>query len=387
MIDILSLDVVPVEHEIQPKGLIFDVRKLGGEMTQWYYQNADTWEPTRHGSGATPQPLLLHPDLALVHPDNGRKITPAFECFWYADGSTTPITNTTDSASADYVLQNGGKDLLVKKDVLPNAPVLLKLRLKYYEPESNKGHWLDWSDTLRSEFKADTTYSLHWVSEANQIYNPLAGGSSNKTFQLKAILGDVNVSDSVRFFWKYFDSNGYKQDISSHLAFVSCQTVTLSNGVKVSQLVLDALKADGLAIVCLLGKTTSTASPTEPTVATGGLRWRIPKLTGRGETANGAVRRDGEKIKTFQLSVQAGGRAGMVPDAVRKENFLTRWVKQENGVSTVVAYGDNPDIDVQTINYAAIYPIAGLLGPDEKVIADDGEVVVADDNEIVTARS
>lgn len=385
MIDILSLDVVPVDHAIQPKGVIFNVKKLGGELTQWYYQNANTWEPTRHGSGAATAPLLLKPDLALVHPDSKKKVVPEFECHWYADGQ--PISNTTDGVNADFVLLNNGKDLRVKKDVMPNAPVRLALLLTYYDPESNVAQNLNWDDVLTADFKADTTYSLRWVSQARQVYNPMTGGTSNRTFQLAAILGDANVSDSVKFFWKYNDANGNEQDITSHLSFVSCQVVTLANGVKVSQLVLDAKKADNLSIVCRLGNTTTAASPTEPALATGGLRWRIPKLTGRGETANGNVRRDGEKIKTYQLAVQAGGRLGMVSDAVRKANFATRWVKQENGVSSIVAYGDNPGIEVSTISSATIRPILGLLGPAEAVTGDDGGMLIADDGEIVTARS
>ena len=77
----------------------------------------------------------------------------------------------------------------------------------------------------------------------------------------------------------------------------------------------------------------------------------------------------------------------MVSDAVRKANFATRWVKQENGVSTIVAYGDNPSIEVSSISSATIRPIAGLLGPAEAVTGDDGGVVIADDGAVVTARS
>ena len=270
---------------------------------------------------------------------------------------------------------------------MPNASVRMDLTLEYTEPESGLPQKLHWGDTLRSEYLADTAFSLQWVSQARQVYNPMAGGSSNRTFQLKAMLGTTNVSDGKKFFWRYYDANGNEQDITSHVAFVSCQIVTLASGEKVSQLVLDALKADDLSLVCRLGRTASAASPSEPAIAAGGLRWRVPKLTGRGETANGTVRRDMEEMKTFQLAVQAGGRLGMVSDAVRKANFATRWVKQENGISTIVAYGDNPSIKVSSISSATIRPIAGLLGPAEAVTGDDGGVVIADDGAVVTARS
>ncbi|MBO7045642.1 MAG: hypothetical protein J6W38_04730 [Prevotella sp.] len=377
MIDILSMDAVPVEHPIQPKGIIFDVKKQGGDLTQWYYQNAETWEPTRKGTASTlAAPLTLVPDLALVNPDNGEKIVPTFEAYWYANG--TQITNTTDDSSADYVLLSGGR-LLVKKDVMPQAPVRIDLSLVYAEPESELPHMLKWSDTLTANFKADTVYGLTWKSMALQVWNPVSGESSLKTFKLKASLGDVDVSNQVKFFWYYINEQHIETLINTHLAYVS--------GQGSDTLVLDAEKADNLAVVCKIGNSTTAVSPTEPAVATGGLRWRVPKLRGHGDTANGTARRQGEKLKTFQLAMQAGGRSGMVSDSVRKKNFITRWEKQENGTVTTVAWGDNPGIDVSSIESATIRPVPYLLGPDVAVIADDGVTVIADDDEVVTERS
>lgn len=407
MIDILSLDMMPVDHAIQPKGVIFSVQKLGGELMQWYYQNANTWEPTRKGTATTAaQPLLLKPDIALVQPDNHRKVVPEYECFWYVKGdpafplgeSPTEdeikygklVTNTTDDTNALYVLVNGGKDLRVKKDVMPQSPVRLCLRLRYAEPEGGGFQFLEWMDTLAASFKADTVYSLQWISPARQIYNPVGGGSSSKTFQLKAVLGDEDVTATTKFFWYYMRNTGTAQspnwvetlinDTSyPHLAYVS--------GQGTASLVLDALKTDNLAILCKVGKTTSAASPTEPVVAKGCLYWSLPQMRGHAATPNGCARRDGEHEKEFQLAVQVGGRGGMVADAVRKANFCTRWEKQENGTISTVAYGDNPNIRVFDIDSAVIRPVPSLLGPDERVIADDGSVVTADDNTVVTERS
>ena len=372
--------MVPVEHLIQPKGVVFEVRNLGGELTQWYYQNGNTWEPTRKGTASTvAQPLTLKPVLSLIHPETGEKVTPSYTCYWYTSDSPDPITNTTDDANANYVLMDSGRQLMIKRDVMPNAPVRVELHLEYAEPESGKLHKLHWADTLTANFKADTTYSLHWVSEPRQVYNPVGGGSSNKTFQMKAILGDVDVTSNVKFFWYWVNGSGTEVAIDQHLAYVS--------GQGTATLVVDALKAQYLAIHCKIGKTTSAVSPTEPVVAKASVRWRLPQLRGHADTPNGLARRQSEKTKEFQLAVQAGGRAGMVPDAVRKANFLTRWEKQENGVVTTVAYGDNPGIDVSSIQSAVIRPVPSLLGPDEAVIADDGVAIIADDGVAVTERS
>ena len=370
MIEFPSCDVVPVDHKIQPKGVVFNVEKLGGDLTQWYYSNANTYEPDRKQS-----PLLLKPSLKLVFSESKRTVVPTFEAYWYANG--TLITNTTDDANADYVKLSNGQ-LRVKKNVTPQAPVEIKLQIQYVEPESGLMHKIDWSDTLSASNKADTVYGLSWLTESMQVWNPVSGASSQKTFRLKATLGDVNVSNQVKFFWYYVSGNS-EVLINTHQAYVS--------GQNTDTLVVDADKAESLNIMCRIASSLSAASPDQPVRATGSMRWRLPKLRGRGHTANGLARRESEKTKTFQLAVQAGGRGGMVSDSVRKRQFIAKWIKQENGTTTTVAYGDNPGIEVSSIESAVVKPVLYLLGPDEPVIADDGVAVIADDGEAVCERS
>ena len=369
----------------------------GVGLSQWYYQNkelapgetdADRYSPNRYGTGG--EPITLHPVIKAVDPATRSAVTPAIQTVTWTEiasnGTRTPITNTTDGATALYVVKPDGS-LLVKKNVPYNAQVSIECVILWTDPRNSEPH----NDTkvvnLKTNLEADETWRIE-IEKPSQRWNPLSGSSSTFTVKARALNGKTDKSSDVTFIWKYMHNLGTasspnwvekKVEDSDYpcLAYVSGQG---TNTITVNA----EYETETLTLVCHIG-TGSPVTEVANVKAYASVIWSLPQAEGNTYSPNGDTARSTIPTMTFKTMVQAGGTN--VSEAILRSRTRTHWkAKRDSAGASAQDWGwgfevtrKNTELIASDKSRIVITPEIYILSP-YKLITQDSKVLYYDDN-------
>jgi hypothetical protein len=331
-------------------------------LSQWYHANkvlaqgetdADRYSPNRYGTGG--EPITLHPTVKAIDPETGNPITPLFQTIAWteiaADGTRTPITNTTDSGTALYVVKSDGS-LLVKKNVPYNNQVSIECQMLWTDPRTGDPHRDTKVVNLKTNLAADEVWRVS-ITEKTQRWNPLSGMSPLFTVSAKAYLGETDRSDDVTFVWNYMHNLGTAAnpnwvekavddaDFPCLAYFAAAQTVTV-DGVAVQKgqgtdtIVLNAdYESDKLQLVCRIMQGNTLIANAQDYAH---IVWSLPYAEGNAISINGDTARQTVPVMTFKVLVQAGG--SQVADDILAARTRTHWrMKRDNNNASTIDKG------------------------------------------------
>lgn len=175
-----------IQTELRPLDESFWI-DANGRFEQWYYQNTNVFAPDRQIT-----PLILTPYLSAVDRDTNITYTPSFQLdSWevkeYIDGAWVTTTITSQSQTADYVLQ--GLSLIVKKNNYDATHAInITCKATYQDPRDEGSlHYV--ADSVMLVTSVDATQAfpkIDIVNPATRTYNPLKDESPIYEFEGKA---------------------------------------------------------------------------------------------------------------------------------------------------------------------------------------------------------
>lgn len=360
------------------------------QLDQWYYDNTGQYKPDRHPFS----PLTLTPYISAFDDDTKQTYTPNFYTVeWYKNEYNTStfqyvktkITNTQDSADADWVLV--GNTLKVKKNVSYSRAITITCRATYIDPrDSGITYSVEKSVILSTNRDASVIYpKLDVAAPDSRAFNPLVDETSQYTFTAIANRGGQDVTANVYFVW--YAISGTTEVLANTMPWYV-------SGQNTSTLVVDALYGEDIRVI-LRAKENSSAATLYPDKVYRSLLWRIPDLDTHVVSKNGSAVRSSTKEMTFGTTINV--RHNILSDEKKAEHLLFNWKTRRNNSSTEVNVGWGQEITLSatqlrnvigagsSLASTLVYPEIYVKGAYE-VVTQDG-VVVTQGGEDVYERS
>lgn len=259
---VLNSHPVTLTMSLPPLDESFELVTNNEPLEQWYYSNDGSFSPNRKRDN-----LVLTPSIKVTIPDTRQVVTPSIynsgSGWWVmnADGTwpTDPITNQQEG-NVDYIVDPITYSLIVKKNVLPDAPVVLKCKIIYIDPRvSGVLYEVEQLVTLNTNQDSETIYPDLFVdAPALQTFDPIFDTLDPLTGLVRDPFGDVcdfefnavakwndnDISKDMTFVWKFKDveGGGSEETIENYPGYISGQgTATLQ---------VNAMFAENFAVVC-----------------------------------------------------------------------------------------------------------------------------------------
>lgn len=374
-------DPVVISTELSALTENFEIQ-ASDSLEQWYYVNNNTYLPDRSLYSLILTPVMrgFDPDTEIVH-------KMAFYLVrWYAtewDGTQyteSEILNTTDSDSADYVL-NEDYSLTVKKNVNPNWPVKIRCFAEYIDPRESSTHgFVEGSVELGVNRDATEVFPTIQIDTPKQVtWNPLSDDSSQYTFHAVVTYQGDDVTSEREIGWFGYEieqgSVANEQPMENLLAYVS--------GQGTPTLVVDAKYAEQLTIVAKARD--NAQSPWYATTDYRTLSWKIPKMRATTICNNGSAVRASTKDMEFETIINVKG--DVLTDDIKNKSLVMSWKRriptQTDAQAVSMGWGNKVIAHGETLmrengNSILVYPYIYVLGALERVTFD-GDTVTYND--------
>lgn len=363
-----------------------------GDGTQTQTQDAarGLWSPNRDPAVGGMAPLILYPVLEVHDPDLNAKISVNPTINWYIDDDTLIVWNpTTERGQVErysgetaqkFFLQTGNGEttgtptgrLVVRKNVDYRTAKKVILVVVFTDATRNERYERKAEMLLTSENRPEDFYTVH-LNQPNTIhFNPLAGGSSLKTFQATARKGKDVANASCKFFWMV-DGTVIATDGTMPCYKASNQPSGKGQGTDTIVLDLDCLDEKRVSVA--VGDSVNAAAPLGYVSDSCNIIWDLPELEVIPHALGGRHLKQKDSTKTFQGIVQAKGVD--IPAAVRSEYILLNWWIRpaDTGVKAYVGWGDDQIIQASSLRKTGgvnvdVSADVCVLGPME-VLLDD----------------
>lgn len=265
----------------------------GGSKTQFYYTNANTYIPNR---AVTPMKLrsflnIVDPDKIISNGDKSSQLTVT----WYENSESNQIT----SENSNYILNADGT-LLVKKNVIPTAPVQILCRATFIDTRNNNTLVYNDTFTLNSIQKSDDQLSLSINQPSKITYNPLKDSQYiDITATLK--MGSETVADANVAYWWYKVVNGEETLIDS--SDLNIEYVT-GQGTKTLRIDVDNTYLSVIRCRAAYYTGTKPSAPADDTLmAETAIVYKIPPIRAFVYSPNGSIIRKGMANMTFYVKI------------------------------------------------------------------------------------
>lgn len=334
-----------------------------GTLTQTQDAARGLWRPNRDISMGGTDPLILYPVLEVHDPDLDTKVTVNPTINWYID-DINPVWNPTTEKGMVEVFAGGNTQkfflqtadgqpsgtptgrLVVRKNVDYLAAKRVVLEMSFTDNTRNETYTRKAEVLLSSENRPEDFYTVR-LNQPNTIhFNPLAGGSSLRTFQATARRGQEDVSASCKFFWT-IDGVAIATDGSMPCYQAANQPSGKGQGKDTIVLDLDCL--DGVQVGVAVGDSVDAAAPLGYASASSNVIWDWPELELTPHALGARHMKEKDTQKTFHGIVQADGVD--VPAAVRSEYIMLNWWIRpaDTGVKSFIGWGDEMIIPASSL--------------------------------------
>lgn len=354
----------------------------GGSKTQFYYTNANTYIPNR---AVTPMKLrsflnIVDPDKIISNGDKSSQLTVT----WYENSESNQIT----SENSNYILNADGT-LLVKKNVIPTAPVQILCRATFIDTRNNNTLVYNDTFTLNSIQKSDDQLSLSINQPSKITYNPLKDSQYiNITATLK--MGSETVADGNVAYWWYKVVNGEETLIDS-----SDLNIEYVAGQGTKTLRIDADNTYLSVIRCRAAYYTGTkpSAPADDTLmAETAIVYKIPPIRAFVYSPNGSIIRKGMANMTFFVKILTN-KEELTEEQINKF-FFVKWFKKSSAAgATAVEIGHGSSISVTADSLRlsgglqmSVYPEVYEIGPYTVLTTKSGDPIRTGANEVIIAR-
>ena len=354
----------------------------GGSKTQFYYTNANTYIPNR-----VVTPMKLRAFLNIVDPDkiisNGDKSS-QLTVTWYENSESNQIT----SENSNYILNADGT-LLVKKNVIPTAPVQILCRATFIDTRNNNTLVYNDTFTLNSIQKSDDQLSLSINQPSKITYNPL---KDNQYIDITAALkmGSETVADANVAYWWYKVENGEETLIDS-----SDLNIEYVSGQGSKTLRIDADNTYLSIIRCRAAYYTGTkpSAPADDTLmAETAIVYKIPPIKAFVYTPNGNIIRKGMTNMTFFVKILTN-KEELTEEQINRL-FFVKWFKKSSaaGATAVeIGHGSSVSVPADSLRLTgglqmSVYPAVYEIGPYTVLTTKSGDPIRTGTNEVIIAR-
>lgn len=354
----------------------------GGSKTQFYYTNANTYIPNR---AVTPMKLrsflnIVDPDKIISNGDKSSQLTVT----WYENSESNQIT----SENSNYILNADGT-LLVKKNVIPTAPVQILCRATFIDTRNNKTLVYNDTFTLNSIQKSDDQLSLSINQPSKITYNPLKDSQYiDITAALK--MGSETVADANVAYWWYKVENGEETLINS-----SDLNIEYVSGQGSKTLRIDADNTYLSIIRCRAAYYTGTkpSAPTDDTLmAETAIVYKIPPIKAFVYTPNGNIIRKGMTGMTFYVKILTN-KEELTEEQINRF-FFVKWFKKSSaaGATAVeIGHGSSVSVTADSLRLTgglqmSVYPEVYEIGPYTVLTTKSGDPIRTGTNEVIIAR-
>lgn len=354
----------------------------GGSKTQFYYTNANTYIPNR---AVTPMKLrsflnIVDPDKIISNGDKSSQLTVT----WYENSESNQIT----SENSNYILNADGT-LLVKKNVIPTAPVQILCRATFIDTRNNNTLVYNDTFTLNSIQKSDDQLSLSINQPAKITYNPL---KDNQYIDITAALkmGSETVADANVAYWWYKVENGEETLIDS-----SDLNIEYVSGQGSKTLRIDADNTYLSIIRCRAAYYTGTkpSAPADDTLmAETAIVYKIPPIKAFVYTPNGNIIRKGMTGMTFFVKILTNKE--VLTEEQINRFFFVKWFKKSSaaGATAVeIGHGSSVSVTADSLRLTgglqmSVYPEVYEIGPYTVLTTKSGDPIRTGANEVIIAR-
>ena len=354
----------------------------GGSKTQFYYTNANTYIPNR---AVTPMKLrsflnIVDPDKIISNGDKSSQLTVT----WYENSESNQIT----SENSNYILNADGT-LLVKKNVIPTAPVQILCRATFIDTRNNNTLVYNDTFTLNSIQKSDDQLSLSINQPSKITYNPLKDSQYiDITAALK--MGSETVADANVAYWWYKVENGEETLIDS-----SDLNIEYVSGQGSKTLRIDADNTYLSIIRCRAAYYTGTkpSAPTDDTLmAETAIVYKIPPIKAFVYTPNGNIIRKGMTGMTFFVKILTN-KEELTEEQINKF-FFVKWFQKSSAAgatATEIGHGSSISVTADSLRLTgglqmSVYPEVYEIGPYTVLTTKSGDPIRTGGNEVIIAR-
>lgn len=407
-----------IKTELTPLSDMFDVVP-SDTLEQWYYVNTGSYKPNRRDT-----PLILTPTIQAKDVDSGETFRPSFNLvnWYYFDPSSqatypsdnlwpgagwVPITAVADGSGVDYYCPvadtNPDRYLVVKRNV-PAATAsvggqTLCCVATYIDPRDVAVTYMVKKTILLVTNRDATIDNIRIDIQAppSQKYNVFTSPTS--IYEFEAVVYDEatnqDVTSSYYIEWYGVLNNSTTEVLIQNLAcYAQASQTVMRNGVALTKgqgtniVVVDAMYADELSLVCYAKKTSS--SDKLPAKAYASLVWDMPKIDAMAVCSNGDV--VNEIVRDMEFGTIINLRGKTLTDEEKAAHLLINWKRRisTSGTFTDMGWGQQKKVSSNTLKQTVSYstPVHAeiyLIGPYEEV-TDSGDAVT-DDSETVFDRN
>ena len=196
-----------ITTEYRPlQDVFFDILSNDEPLEQWYYQNSGIYKPDRRVEN-----LILRPEITVVVPEWGRSsgVVITSRHWYYNEGSgMTEVLATSDGVGVQYYRDDDTNSLVIKKNVLPDAAVIIKGVFQFADPRSGAIIYeVEKELTLASSRDSDPIFpTLDVTIPSSRLYNPVTDDEDSIFhFEASAKWGDCDITSEVQFDWSVID--------------------------------------------------------------------------------------------------------------------------------------------------------------------------------------
>ena len=354
----------------------------GGRKTQFYYTNANTYIPNR---AVTPMKLrsflnIVDPDKIISNGDKSSQLTVT----WYENSESTQIT----SENSNYTLNADGT-LLVKKNVIPTAPVQILCRATFIDTRNNNTLVYNDTFTLNSIQKSDDQLSLSINQPSKITYNPLKDSQYiDITAALK--MGSETVADANVAYWWYKVVNGEETLIDSsdlNIEYVAGQ------GTKTLRINADNTYLSVIRCRAAYYTGTKPSAPADDTLmAETAIVYKIPPIRAFVYSPNGSIIRKGMANMTFFVKILTN-KEELTEEQINRL-FFVKWFKKSSaaGATAVeIGHGSSVSVPADSLRLTgglqmSVYPEVYEIGPYTVLTTMSGDPIRTGTNEVIIAR-
>ena len=392
--------VISTTH--QPISVMVSVEQVGAApLTQSVNQVSNEWNPDR-----TLNPLVLNPVVSACDPETGRTVLLTPTISWKLarydkDGKEkwALITAAYDPSNpVDYAVTQSNQ-LVVRRNVSPDNPVVIVLGVAYTDPTSGRRLNKEEYVTLSSSNSPDPTYTVEILTENVVRYNPLDGdfladdpSEAGSEFTFKAVVrrnGEICTDDVYIEWWA---SSVLSPDsimpINDEEGSIGYEYIKDHPGYVMGQggpnLKWDARFDKKTTIQVLVFKDAMSLDE-EVCSAVRTLIWDSPKVKGDVLPLNGRAVRPEDQSKSFRLMLRT--RTNDLSDAATRNMFQTVWKREDTNGRNQATIGTGREVTVTAESLrrtgnggVLVMPEVTMRGPLEQIVVNGSNVVLYSPN-------
>lgn len=389
--------VISTTH--QPISVMVSVEQVGAApLTQSVNQVSNEWDPDR-----TLNPLVLNPVVSACDPETGHAVllTPTIAWFLARYNKATGeeqrvlVTAAYDPSNPVDFSVTQSNQLVVRRNVSPDNPVVIVLGVAYTDPTSGRRLKKEEYVTLSSANSPDPTYTVEILTENVVRYNPLDGDflaetakSAGSEVKFKAVVRRNGIICTNEVDIEWWASDVLNPDtlipINDEEAMAGYEYTREHPGYIVGQyestLKWDA-RYDKKTIIKVLVFANSTGGYRYVCSDVRTLIWDSPKVKGDVLPLNGRAVRPEDQSKSFRLMLRT--RTNDLSDATTRDMFQTVWKREDTNGRNQATIGTGREVTVTAESLrrtgnggVLVMPEVTMRGPLEQVVVNGSDVVL-----------